>query len=283
MRFGLGDPVAPRAKWAERLDRFIEEFRRPSFVQVSKAVAEILSTRGYFTTPMGIDTSLKLDNYSLAGKKKEWLRYAFNWVTKRGFCIQEMNFSSLSRKSVADLSEAWRSTRTVKRKEVRFLNRPIVLEDESDVRKFFLIDPSGKPVAFVFLDPIYHQGQITGYATSFKRRHPEAPQYAEHALMKQIIETLKSENVSELRLGLSPFCTGAESMEKSVGKSNPLTQWLFSKAYHSKWINRLAYHVQGHAAYKKRFRGDEEIVYYASPGRFDVVRLAALIGLCGVA
>ena len=39
----------------------------------------------------------------------------------------------LAADQVEALSEAWRKTRTIKRKEVRFLNRPIVLADEPDV------------------------------------------------------------------------------------------------------------------------------------------------------
>ena len=279
LTFGLGDPVASSDQWYNRLSEFIDKYKRPSFVQVSHGVAQNLLRLGYYVTPMGVDTTLRLPDYSLAGKKKEWLRYAYNWVTRRGYRLVESSFSGMSRKGVADLSEAWRATRTVKRKEVRFLNRPIVLEDEEGVRKFFLMSPAGEPVAFVFLDPIYQGGHPIGYATSFKRRHPDAPQYAEHALMKHIIETLQSEGVDELRLGLSPFCP----VDKKWEGANRITQWLFHRAYHSKWLNRYAYHVQGHAAYKKRFRGEEEPVFFASPRRFDLLRLGALIGLCGVA
>ena len=177
------------------------------------------------------------------------------------------------------ISEAWRVTRTVKQKEVRFLNRPIVLEEEPDVRKFFLIDADDQPMAFVFLDPLYRAGQVIGYATSFKRRHPSAPQYGEQAIMKLIIEKLKSESVERLNLGLSPLA----SMEATEFPTSATTAWLFERTFQSRIINRHFYHMQGHAAYKSRFHGSEEPCYLAMPTRFSPRRLATLLALSGIA
>jgi len=228
---------------------------------------------------MGVDTTLRLDDYNFDGKHKEWLRYAANWTAKRGFEIIEAGFDQITPSQVEEVSEAWRTTRTVKRKEVRFLNRPIVLEDELGVRKFFLLSPEKKLLAFVFLDPIFEGGNLIGYVTSFKRRHPEAPLYAEHAIMKQIIETLKQEGVGQLNLGLSPMAW----IEDNEFRCNRTTSSLFGRAFDSKCLNRYCYNVVGHAAYKRRFRGEEDKVYLASDSRFNSPRLLALIGLCGIA
>ena len=275
----LGDPVCDPDQMESLLANFIQVHHQPSFVQVSAPTAEVLSKYNYRINQIGLDTTIQLAEYDFKGKYKEWLRYAENWTSRRGFEVRECTFAEISDTEVEAVSEAWRKTRTVKRKEVRFLNRPIVLRDEPDVRKFFLFDPEGQMVAFVFLDPLYRDGSIIGYVTSIKRRLPDAPIYAEQAIMKKIIEQLKSEDVSELKLGLSPCA----SIEASGYSEHRWMRRLFQWAYGSSLVNRRAYNLVGHAKYKQRFRGNEETVYLASPPGFHPRRIPALIAMCGIA
>jgi len=277
--FALGDPLTSQPQCGSLLDDFCDHFRYPVFCQISRSTAEILAQRGFYVNEFGVDTRLMLDQYTLAGKEKEWLRYAFNWVQRRGYRIVEADFDQIDAEEVEQVSEAWRQSRTVKRKEVRFLNRPILLENEKDVRKFYLIDADQRIAAYVYLDPIYQDGNLTGYVTAFKRRHPQATQYSEQAIMKGIIEQLKSEGVGELRLGLSP-CAWIEDREFP---SSWFTRKLFQATFGSSMVNRWSYNLQGHAEYKRRFRGLEEQTYFASRSKISLWELSALIGLCGIA
>ena len=275
----LGDPVCGKAQAEDLLTRFIASHRHPSFIQISQPIAAILSRQGYRINQMGLDTTIQLQHYEFIGKKKEWLRYAANWTARRGFEVRECDFDQIASSEVESVSEAWRKTRTVKTKEVRFLNRPIVLSDEPNVRKFFLFDPDGNIVAFVFLDPLFRDGKVFGYVTAIKRRLPDAPIYSEQALMKGIIEQLKQEGVRELRLGLSPCA----SVEASGFAESIWIRKMFQWAYNSSLINRRAYNLSGHAVYKRRFRADEEKVYLASPPGLHPRRIPALITMCGIA
>lgn len=277
--FALGDPLTHPAAFGEILDQFNNRFRKTVFCQISRPTAELLADRGFYINEFGVDTRLMLNEFSLAGKEKEWLRYAWNWVQRRGYQIIVADFDSVCAKEVEQVSEAWRRSRTVKRKEVRFLNRPILLADENGVRKFYLIDPQGKIAAYVFLDPLYQDGQITGYVTAFKRRHPDATQYSEQAIMKAIIEKLKSEGVPELRLGLSP-CAWIADQDFS---SSWFNRKLFRSVFESRLVNRWSYNIAGHAHYKRRFRGIEEQTYFASRSKYSLLELSALVGLCGIA
>jgi phosphatidylglycerol lysyltransferase len=290
----LGDALVDDASRDELLLGFVKHFRNTVFCQISRSTAEVLSANGFYVNEMGVDTSLDLADYSLAGKQKEWLRYAYNWITRRDYQIIESDFDQVDVNRVEAISEAWRKTRTVKQKEVRFLNRPIVLEQEPGVRRFFLVDADQNLQAYVFLDPLYQDGKIVGYVTSFKRRHPDAPQYAEHAIMKYAIEKLKAEGVGRLNLGLSPCAWIDEGNVKdgdveSSEINHPqfekswFTQFMFSKTYNSKILNRRVYNLVGHANYKRRFRGREEKVYFASRSKFGFRQFASLISLCGIA
>jgi lysylphosphatidylglycerol synthetase-like protein (DUF2156 family) len=277
--FALGDPLASAEDYGDLLDGFCDRFRAAVFCQVSRPTAELLVERGFYINELGVDTRLLLEQYTLAGKEKEWLRYAHNWVQRRGYRIIEADFQTMDTIEVEQVSEAWRKSRTVKRKEVRFLNRPILLEDEQDVRRFYLMDPEDRIAAYVFLDPIYQEGRIQGYVTAFKRRDPRATQYSEQAIMKAIIEQLKAEGVPELRLGLSP-CAWIEDREFP---SSWFTRKLFQATFDSQVINRWSYNLQGHADYKRRFRGIEEPTYFASRSKISLWELSALVGLCGIA
>ncbi len=275
----LGDPVTAEDQQRSLLESFVDQQRHPVFCQVSSTTARHLADLGFWVNECGVDTRLGLDEYTLAGKEKEWLRYAANWVQRRGYQVVEADFDTVDAMEVESVSEAWRKTRTVKKKEVRFLNRPIVLEQETDVRRFFLFNPEGRMDAFVFFDPLYRDGRIVGYVTAFKRRHPECTQYGEQAIMKVAIEQFKAEGVPELRLGLSPFAW----IEDGQFTSSRFVSKVFRSLYHSKIINRRAYHLVGHAEYKRRFRGNEEKLYFASRSRFSFRALGALVGLCGIA
>lgn len=274
--FALGDPVCAAERREELLREFMAAFRKPSFVQIHRETAATLSHLGFAINEMGLDTCLDLNDYSFNGKEKEWLRYADNWVRKHGFQTVEINVRQREAE-IAALSEAWRSTRTIKRKEVRFLNRPIVLDEEPDTRRFGLIDAQQRLVAFVFFDPVYADGKVRGYVTCFKRRLPDAPPAAEPAIMKRAIEHFQKEGLQQVWLGLSPLA----NIENRDFPCNQCLHWATRYYHRAGWLNKYFYNFQGHTQYKSRFRGREVKVYYATPVWWNTYRLLTLSSLCG--
>lgn len=276
--FVLGDPVADRADFPALLGRFTRRFPQATFVQVSSATAAVLETLGYYINEMGVDTTLLLNEYSFAGKSMERIRYASNWLHKRGYQIQELDYHQIDPREVAAVSDHWRSTRRVRRPEMRFLNRPIRFNDEVDVRKFFLRNAENQVVAFFYFDPLYRDGKVIGYATAIKRRLQEAPIYAEQGIMRAAVETFIQEGKQEVKLGLSPLAW----IENKTFRCNPLLHYSFRYGFQAWWTNRYFYNLQGHAQYKRHFRGTESPLHYASPVIVNDVRIASLLRLTGV-
>jgi len=136
----LGDIVASSDQIEPLIERFLLEHKRAVFCQASQQLAQRLVDRGFYANEMGTDTTIDLADYNFNGKQKEWLRYASNWCTRRDYRIVEASFDEVHPDEVETVSEAWRKTRTVKQKEVRFLNRPIVLEDEPTVVSRWSVD-----------------------------------------------------------------------------------------------------------------------------------------------
>jgi lysylphosphatidylglycerol synthetase-like protein (DUF2156 family) len=276
--FALGDPVAPPRERERILRRFVQQHRNVAFCQISRATAEIVQRCNFYVNELGVDSVLPLTEYDFSGQDKRWLRVAASWISRRGYTICEETAENVGLDQIESVSLAWRATRAVKRKEVRFLNRPLVLADEPETRRFYLFDDQRQLLAFVFFDPLFRDGRLLGYVACSKRRHPDAPPYAEHAIMKHAIETFQREGCQEFRLGLSPL---AHIEDREFGASWFVSR-AFRSAFESRLINRRFYNVQGHAEYKRRFRGREEKVYFATRSRLDPLQLAALVKICKV-
>jgi lysylphosphatidylglycerol synthetase-like protein (DUF2156 family) len=274
----LSDPIAARGEWAGLVDRFRAAQPDLCFWQVSRPMAEILAARGFTLNEMGTETRLDLARYTFDGKDKRNLRMATNRMQKRGYVTRECALAELDLAEIRALSEIWRKTRTIRHREVVFLNRPLTLEDEPDVRRFFTFDPTGKPVAFGFFDPLYENGEVIGYSTSFKRRLPEADMKAGQAITRIAIEQFQREGRKWVMLGLSPL---ADIADRDF-RANGFVSFWFRFGYNNSLFNRYIYNLQGHAEHKREFRGDCEQTYYATDRRLALPRLFKLLRACRI-
>lgn len=276
--FVLGDPVIDDAGRSPLLEQFVSRYPNATFCQVGSKTAQVLDALGYYINEMGVDTTLFLNDYTFGGKTKERIRYAANWLNRRGYEVLEAGYDQIRPADVKKVSDQWRSGRNVKKREMRFLNRPIRFTEEPGVRKFFLRDRDQKIVAFFYFDPLYRDGKVIGYATAIKRRHPDAPSYTEQGIMKFAVDRFKQEGIQEVKLGLSPLAW----IENRQFRRNPFLHHSFRYGFRAGWVNRYFYNLQGHAAYKRHFKGQEEPMHYASPVLFNDVRIASLLRLTGV-
>jgi lysylphosphatidylglycerol synthetase-like protein (DUF2156 family) len=167
----------------------------------------------------------------------------------------------------------------VKNREMTFLTRPAILDDEVDVRKFFTFDHKGSLQAFAFFDPIYKAGEVVGYLSSAKRRLPEADSLVGYAILRQAIRTFQAEGKVILSLGLSPLC-GIEDRELS---SSRLVSFGFRAVYRSRLFNELIYPLQGFAAHKGSFCGSAEQTYCAFKRGLALSQLVKMPRACNLA
>jgi len=273
----LADPVGPPEQHAPLLQEFTRQFRSICFWQISHSTAEVLEQLGFWINEMGCDTRLELADYNFGGKKKERLRHATNWLGKHNYEVREGTFADdVSADTIRSLSEKWFTSRRSKR-AVYFYNRPPVYEDEPDVRKFFLYSPEGDPVAFVYFDPIFKDGQVIGHSPSIKRRLPEAPMRSEEGIMKVAIEHFQRDGIQRVMLGLSPLA----GIKNRDFRANPIIHFTWSRGLNAWWLNRYFYNLAGHADFKRRFDGIEEQTYYASDCLFNDIRIIASLRMAG--
>lgn len=277
--FVLSNPLTP-ADCCEKLIRsFLDDRSDVCFWQASRFVAKILEKLGFYVNEMGTETTIGLDGYGFDGPRKRNFRSAINRATSRRYSIAECAVSSLDRKELQTVSDRWRQTRGVKNREMTFLTRPAVLDDEVDVRKFFAFDRDGRLQAFAAFDPIYVAGEIAGYLCSAKRRLPEADALVGYAILYQAIRTFQEEGIETLSLGLSPLCC-VEDKELS---GNRLMSLAFRTAYHSRLFNEFIYPLEGFAKHKSGFCGSAEQTYCALKRGRALSQLIKMPRACNVA
>jgi lysylphosphatidylglycerol synthetase-like protein (DUF2156 family) len=276
--FVLSDPLAPIAGCEDLLRRFVNERGDVCFWQASRPVATILEKLGFRVNEMGIETRIQLGGYEFDGPRKRNFRRALQRAVSHRYTIAECSVTSLDRKELRTVSERWRQTRGVKDREMTFLTRPAILDDEVDVRKFFAFDSKGGLKAFAFFDPIYKQGEVVGYLCSAKRRLPEGDTLVGYAILHHAIRTFQHEGKVILSLGLSPLC-GIEDKELT---SNRLVSVCFRAVYRSRLFNRLIYPLQGFAAHKGAFCGSAAQTYCAFKKGLALSQLVKMPRACNL-
>jgi lysylphosphatidylglycerol synthetase-like protein (DUF2156 family) len=277
--FVLSDPLAPIGSYEDLIRNFVSERGDVCFWQASRSVAKILQKIGFCVNEMGTETRIELGGYDFDGPRKRNFRRGLNRADNCSYTIAERSVTSLDREELQTVSERWRQTRGVKNREMTFLTRPAILDDEVDVRKFFTFDHKGSLQAFAFFDPIYKRGEVVGYLCSAKRRLPEADTLVGYAILHRAIRTFQNEGKIILSLGLSPLC-GIEDKELP---SNRLVSFGFRAVYRSRLFNELIYPLQGFAAHKGAFGGSAEQTYCAFQRGFALSQLIKMPRACGLA
>jgi len=277
----LCDPIAPLENIEDLISRFLKEHPDAGFWYLSRPIAQMLASRGFYVNAMGPDTWIDLPTYSFAGAKKKQLREAFNRMNKGGFVTRECSLAEVGIDKVKALSEAWRQTRIAREQEVTFLNRPLVLAEEHDVRRFFTFDRDGKLVAFGFFDPVYEGGKVVGYTSQHNRHLPEADAMVHFAIKRVAIETFQKEGLKVLHLGLSPF---ADAWNDEEFKSNRhwMTSFYLDRACKSWLFNRFIFANRGLEAHKRVYRGVQAQNYYAFNRLPSLPRVVKLMRACNV-
>lgn len=257
--FVLGDPVAAASEREGYIRRFVALWRHPCFVQVGPVTAGTLAGLGYRVNRMGIESELPLATHSFAGKRNESLRYSEKWLLKKGYRILECDGTIADPAEVRQISSNWRTGRIVSRREMRFLNRPFEAALGADMRRFVILTPGGQATALLDFDPIFRGGQVVGYTAAFKRKLVGTTPHAEIGLTKFAAERFGAEGRERLSFGLSPLA----AIAPSGFRESALWRHAFARAFGSARVNAEIFNLQGQAAFKRRFHGEEQATHIA--------------------
>jgi len=267
----LGDPVCHPLQYGHLLSAFLKQFQEALFVQISPAVALQLRLLGYYTTQMGHESNIDLTSWTLSGKKKQVIRTAVNKVKKDGITIVEKQADPVAENA---LTKSWLSSRKCHDRQIRFLIRPMHVDYEVGVRRFFAYD-GDTPVGFVFFDPVYKDGKVDGYVPNISRASLDFHQGIFYALMSEAMSTFKEEGVPNMHLGLMPLSLDnpAEEFESKILRNGfKLTRKLCGRFYNFDGINFT----------KSRFRGTMVPTYTAHRNKIPAIHFLTMFKICNV-
>lgn len=267
----LSDPVCHEDDREQLLTLFLTKFKHVGFVQLTEPVAQLIHERfGYYATQFGVETIVDLENWNLAGKKKQILRTSLNQSRKNGIVIRECSDETCHHA----LSRQWMSTRKIRNREIGFLIRPMVMEHEEETRKFFAYQDD-ELVGFAFFDPIYRDGRIVSYVPNISRFSQRFRQGIFYSLMVHAMETFKSEGIKEINLGLSILVLDDENKSSESWILKSIERLIFR-------YGNFIYNFKGIAFTKSRFCGKTNKFYCAHRWSLPAIKLISMFKLSNV-
>lgn len=268
---GLGDPICAAQDREVLVDAFLQKYKKPAFIQVTEAYADLLHRKtGFYTTQFGKESIVDLSTWTLSGKKKQVIRTAVNHAEKENIVVKE----SYGVMEYRQLSDAWIKTRKCKDREIIFLIRPMEMDYKEGIRRFYAYQ-NDDLIGFIFFDPVYENGEVVGYVPNISRGSEKFPQGIFYMLMAKAMEKFKEEGIAFIYLGLSPL---AQNYPGKPSESKFL-RWVFELT--EKHANFL-YNFKGITFTKSRFRGVEEPTYVVHKSRMPSKDFISMFKLCNI-
>ncbi len=277
----LGDPIAPADSCDKLVERFLAQYPNTTFWQISRPLAAKLSSQGFSVNELGLEWRLDLNGLDFSGQARRNIRKATSRIERLGYRMAECQLSEVDLDEVKAVSQAWRRGRMFRWRTVGFLNRPLILEEEPDARRFFMFDRQERMLAFCVCDPLYKAGAIIGYSTSNARFRPGSDAMINQALKRHIAETLQQEGKRWLSFGLAP----ADGIEDKDFQRDWLIRRALRFGYTNTLFNSLIYSMHGHAMHKRQFGGEATQTYVALQKQstrsslLDLIRMLRASGL----
>jgi lysylphosphatidylglycerol synthetase-like protein (DUF2156 family) len=276
----LSDPICAKDSKKALLEGFVRNFKNPVFLHVSKETAEVLHSMGFFINEMGTETIINVQDFSLKGSKKEFLRSQRNRAVKDEVQVVEATNGQVSAETMRAISDAWMKNKAVSSNELSFLARPAVYEEEPDVRRFFAIKDN-VVIGFVFFDPMYKDGKVIGYLANFLRTCVQTSYSVCDFIIVEAIARFKAEGMEIVSLGFSPLADVDDNGEFRFSKPlKAIFKYSFDKANHLYAFKQLSFHKQ---RYRPGMDGTLEVkVYCASKSKLPLRSLYACVQKMGI-
>lgn len=264
--FVIGDPAVESGALSAALDDAARSYNIHSFFHISEPIARALSHRKFRVHQLGIETIIPLP-FSLDGGNKADIRRARNRALRADVRVVESNAAEFARRteSIERLNRKWLSARPVFRREFRFLARPFADEFQAGERRFIALQGE-RIVGLAVYDPLHSSGAVDGYFESIVRSYyPEIPGVRD-LLTLSAMEIFTAEGASRLSLGLSPFVQSRPASQRRCSLTDAALALLMRRG------NRL-FNFRGLAFHKRRYRGLEAPIYFATKDQLPLLSL----------
>ena len=271
MNVVIGEPIAAKADFEPLLDAYLAATSTvlTFFLDIGSEFADVLSARGYPVNEFGVNSVIDLPGFDLdlRGKHYSHLRRWRNKARNEGVQVDEGRLSELGREELRDLNREWLARKGGH--DLAGLTRPLVLEDEKDVRYFFARQ-NGRLLALAVFDPMYRDGRVIGYLHNASRAIEAAPNGTNDAIVLHALGQFKSEDKEILTLGLSPLAL----KNGEAYPHNALVAWAFDFIYHR---CPFIYPCQGNFFHKEKYCGRQDASFIAGVPKLNLYHLLGIL------
>ncbi len=279
-RFALGDPVCAPERYGEIIERFDKDSEKPiTFFHINECTGAALNRAGYYINEMGEEMTINIQTYDYRGQRKVGLRNLHNNVIKRGVEVREVYGDEELYKQAERISSLWLTQVKKKSKEIWYITRRPIFQDIPQIRRFYgFLD--GVPVAFVYFDPVWRNGEVRGYYAALLKRTPGSPNGVQDYIIRVAMEKFREEGVKTLHLGLLPAHNIEDDIHRRFNYSwftMKMFQWTYESA-----IANYFYAFKSLSFHKERYRAPLEKAYMATRSVFPIPGLMISGRMCGV-
>jgi lysylphosphatidylglycerol synthetase-like protein (DUF2156 family) len=230
----------------------------------------LFKNHNYYGTQCGFEPLVLINSWNLKGKKKNVIRTAMNQVKAQEIELKESHFLN----QTYSISHSWIQTRRCKKREIRFLIRPLSMKYTEGLRYFYAFK-NKKPIGFICFDPIYQKEKIVAYVPNISRSSKLFKQGLWYAIMAHALDVFKKEGLEFLHLGITPLI----KKEKQEEQESKMLQFLIVKIYQS---CSFFYNFKGLEFAKSRFDGEKKKVYYCHVHKLPLLSMTRLFRLTGM-
>lgn len=275
MNVVIGDPVAAKADFEALLHAYTAESDAAVtvFLDIGRDFADVASALGYPVNEFGVNWKIDLAGFDseLRGKHYSHLRRWRNKARNEDVEVHEGRLSELDGAELRELNREWLSRKGGK--DLAGLVRPLILEDEKDVR-YFWARRQGRLLALAVFDPMYRDGRVIGYLHNASRALKDAPNGSNDAIVLQAISQFKAEGKEILSLGLSPL---ALKNGEPYAHSSALA-WAFGFIYRR---CSFIYPCQGNFFHKEKYCGQQQPSFIAGTPTLNLYHLLGILKALG--
>ena len=277
----LADPICSDDHLRPLLNEFLKERNDPVFLHVCRATAQVLSELNFCVNELGVETFIDVQLFNLTGGKKQALRAARNNALRDNIKVREIiSVDDSLFKAFKKISDEWLKAKVVSDSDMQFIVRPIVYVDEIDVRRFVAVR-NDEIVGFVIFDPMYENGEVTGYLANHLRSAIQRSYSVVDYIILEALAIFKAEGKREISLGLSPMAQVDDSDEF---KHSSLLKAHFKYAFER---GNYLYNFKNLYQHKIKYRPElpgarEQKVYCAMHTRFLLNRVYSVYKVLGL-
>ena len=258
----LSQPLCLKKNQSTIIGDFLKKYSNASFIQVDQTMAELLKKQfGYYIIPFGLEHLIDLDEFKYNWKLRPNLIRYKNKFSKINFITNEISFTDEYKFRCKKVSELWLKGKKHK-EEQSFLTRPLTFENEENVR-IFVLENKSEIAAFLTLDPIYSENNISGYMLNHLRYNPAYPKGATYGLIAGVIDQLKKEQCKLLNLGLAPY-----GNDDFLGSDLLYIKYILNFLYNQ---NSLFYNFKGIRHMKESFKARKQPTYLAFKSKLPLI------------